>query len=152
LLGRCDAKGKPTSGRGGDEGTSRPKPKGLVEATFWRVRVGLKETVARVDPSLDLALLEDLSSQQGNVVLHGPAESPTILGALTTHRPIHLDDRGDLHVSARRIVLDAADRVLARVPGAFMEVKGEEVEIYANRVVTRARELAKMLAAMIKIN
>jgi hypothetical protein len=43
-------------------------------------------------------------------------------------------------------------RAVLRSPGAFVMVAPGEVEVFANRVLTRAREVAKTLAAMIKFN
>jgi hypothetical protein len=42
--------------------------------------------------------------------------------------------------------------VLARTGGAFVQVKDDEAEVYGTRVITRAREVAKILARMISLN
>lgn len=119
----------------------------------WRVRVGGVERAATLDPTVDPALVEEARASGARVVLDlSEPPAAVIVGTLTTARPVTLDRNGDLAVRARRIVLDAAERGLLRLPGAFVEVKSGEIELYANRVVTRARELAKTLAAMIKLN
>jgi hypothetical protein len=119
----------------------------------WRVRVGGIERLAMLDGAVDPALVDEAQASGARVVLD-TSEPPAVLivGLLTTARPVSLDRNGDLAVRARRILLDATERALVRLPGAFVEVKQGEIELYANRVVTRAREMAKTLAAMIKLN
>jgi hypothetical protein len=119
----------------------------------FRLRVGAVERLATLDPTVDPALVDEARVTGARVVVD-TSEPPAvvIVGLLTTARPVTLDRNGDLAVRARRIVFDATERALLRLPGAFFEVKPGEIELYANRVVTRARELAKTLAAMIKLN
>ena len=52
----------------------------------------------------------------------------------------------------KALEIDAEEQVLFKVPGAFFRAKAREVEVYGERVITRARNLAKILAAMIKLN
>jgi hypothetical protein len=119
----------------------------------WRVQAGGSERLATLDPAVDPALVDEALATGARVVLDTSAlPAAVIVGTLTTARPVSLDRHGDLTVRARRVLLDATERALVRIPGAFVELKKGEVEVYANRVLTRARELAKTLAAMISLN
>ncbi|AGC48151.1 hypothetical protein MYSTI_06878 [Myxococcus stipitatus DSM 14675] len=121
------------------------------EATGWRVRIGATEHVLSVDPSVDPALLEEALASGARVIVDA-VEAPVIVGLLTTQRALQVDRQGRVDARVRGFSVVADEKVLLRVPGSFVQVTSTEVELYANRVLTRAREVAKVLATLIKLN
>lgn len=121
------------------------------EGDGWRVRAGGAEALATVDPSVDVALVAAAQVSGARVVLE-LGEAAVIVGALQTARAVTVDRDGDVTIAARAFTVTAEERAVLRSPGAFVMVAPGEVEVFANRVLTRAREVAKTLAAMIKFN
>lgn len=121
------------------------------EGDRWRVRAGGAEALAALDASVDEALIEAARVAGARVVLE-LGEAPLIVGALQTARAVTVGRDGDVAVDARAFTVTATEKVVMRAPGAFVMVSAGEVEVFANRVLTRAREVARTLAAMIKFN
>jgi hypothetical protein len=108
-----------------------------------------REMVA--DPSVDPALIEE-AMQRGARVLVDQSGEPCIVGVIATQRSVVIDSEGRVDAKVRSFSVDAREEVLLKVPGAFMRAVGREVEVYGDRVLTRARDLAKIMSAMIKLN
>ncbi len=133
-------------------------PSGLVLGTLlerqgsaFRVRVAGAERLLPWDPAVDPALLEQAMASGARVVVELGA-APAIVGALVVARPLSIDRHGDVEARVRRLRLTAVDEVLLRTGGAFARLKGGELELYGDRVLTRAREVARILGRMIKLN
>ena len=125
----------------------------LVEPTDagWRVDLGALERELRVDPSVDPKLLVD-AARRGSRVLVDATGEPLIVGVIATQRGLVIDDEDRVDAGVRSFRVDAEEEVLLKTPGAFVRAKARAVELYGDRVLTRARDLAKILAAMIKLN
>jgi hypothetical protein len=120
------------------------------EASSFRIRVGTQEHLVPCDPSVDPAVVRGAIATGARVVLERTPEL-TIVGTLQTAQTLVVDRNGKLDATLEEIKL-TAKKTLLRVPGAFVELKSSEVEVYGNRVLTRARKLAKTLATMIEFN
>jgi|GEM_PF-3117624 len=128
---------------------------GVVEARagehHWRVRVGAAVLVATRDAAVDPALVEDACATGARVVLDLSAGA-VIAGVLLTARPVTIDREGSVHVAVERFVVTAAEEATLRTGAAFVQVKGADEESFGNRVVSRARELLKVLGRNVRIN
>jgi hypothetical protein len=113
----------------------------------WLARVGGEERRLEADPSVDPALLDECLAHGVRVVVEGE----TIVGALSTARAVAFDRKGNVELRARRFSV-AADELLLKTAGAFLQVKLDEVEVFGRRVSARARELTQLLGRMIKLN
>jgi len=119
----------------------------------WRVRAGGAEVTAEADPAIDPALLAEAVASGARVVLEtGAGAPPVIAGVLATSRALTIDRSGAVEATVRRLALTATEEALLRGPGAFVRLKVDEVELYGKRVVSRARELCRLLGRMVKIN
>jgi hypothetical protein len=119
----------------------------------WRVRAGGADVVADADPAIDPALLREAIATGARVVLEvAPGVPPVIAGVLATARALTIDRSGAVEAEVRRLALTATEEALLRGPGAFVRLKIDEVELYGKRVVSRARELCRLLGRMVKIN
>jgi hypothetical protein len=116
----------------------------------FRIRVGTQEHVVQCDASVDPHVVR-LAIASGARVVVERAPELAIVGTLQTERTLTVDRAGKLEAALEEIEL-TANKTLLRVPGAFIQLKGHEVEVFGNRVLTRARRLAKTLAAMIEFN
>lgn len=132
------------------EGTIRLARVFSRDGERFRVRYGGRDRLAACDPSVDPALIEMAMSAGARVVVEDGPE-PSIVGTLLTHRPVELDRDGAVHVEATRFEVDAGEALL-KTPSAFLLLKGDEVEIFARRILSRARDVARILAAAIQLN
>lgn len=117
----------------------------------WRVDLGSVTRELPVDPSVDGKLLADAAARGARVIVDA-SSSPVIVGVIATQRSLLLDEEDRVSASVRAFRIDAAEEVLLKTPGAFLRAKARAVELYGDRVLTKARDLAKILAAMIKLN
>ena len=121
------------------------------EGELFRVRAGRWERLASCDPSVDPALVEAALGSGARVVLEEGA-SPVIVGALATRRAVEVGPGDEVHLSVKRFVVEAAEEAMLRTRSAFLRVKGDEVELFGGRILSRARELARVLARAIQLN
>jgi hypothetical protein len=138
-------------------GCSRPAP-GLRLARVLgrlgdRFSVELEgvPTAVSCDASVDPALVEEALSTGARVVVE-VAEVALIVGALVTARPVCVRRDGTLRVTVRRFEVAAEEGALLRSREAFLRVREGEVEVFGRRVLTRARELVRLLGRAIQLN
>jgi hypothetical protein len=117
----------------------------------WVVDLGAVRREMACDESVDPALLDE-AHETGARVLIDASAAPAIVGVVATRRGLSLDRDGRVSAKVKALEISAEEQVLLKVPGAFIRAKAREVEVYGERVITRARDLAKILAAMIKLN
>jgi hypothetical protein len=120
-------------------------------ATGWRVRIGSREQVLPLDASVDPALIRE-ALEDGARVLVESSEAPVIVGVVQTSRALRVDRQGEVKAQVERFSLHARQGATLKTSSAFLRVKGAEVELYGRQVLTRAREVAKILARMISLN
>jgi hypothetical protein len=117
----------------------------------WRVHMAGGEQTVAADPAIDPALLDEAARSGARVVLElGPA--PAIAGVLQTARAIAIGRDGSVDISVKRLAVTVAEEALLKSAGAFLKVGPQELELYGNRLVSRARELYRVLGRMVKIN
>lgn len=121
------------------------------EGDRFRVRVGGAERLAECDPSVDPALVEAAVASGARVVLEdGPV--PLIAGALATRRAVEVSPGGEIDVTVARLRVTAEEEIALRTRSAFLRARGDEVELFGRRIVSRAREAARILARVIQLN
>ena len=138
---------------------ARPEPAAGIQLArvvardgeHFRVQVAGGERIVGCDPSVDPALVQEAIASGACVVLDGAGDL-AIVGALATARAVPIDRQGCVRVEVERFEVTAEDTALLRTGSAFLRVKGDEVEVFGRRVVTRARELARILARAIQLN
>jgi len=125
----------------------------LVEPTDvgWRVAIGGAERELAVDECVDPALLEEAFVSGARVVIDN-SEAPAIVGVIATQRALVVDRDGDVRAKVRNFVVDSREELLLKTRGAFIRARAAEVEVYGTRLIHRARDLAKIMGAMIKLN
>jgi len=118
------------------------------EGERFGVRIGCGEFLAGCDPSVDPALVAEAMATGARVVLEGDV----IVGTLAVARSLAIDRDGAVEAQVKRLALTAEESALLRTRHSFLRLEGADVEIYGAQILTRARELARFLARMIKLN
>lgn len=121
------------------------------EGVLWRVRVGAAERALAVDPGVDPTLLDEACATGARVLIDGTGEG-TVVGVVMTARPVTYGRDGAVSVEASRVTVEARESVLLKTPWSFVQLRQGEAELYGNKVLLRAREVAKVLARMIALN
>jgi hypothetical protein len=117
----------------------------------FRVRYAGTERTIPCDRSVDPALVEGAIATGARVVVEdGPG--PSIVGTLTTARPVELDRDGAVRLEVTRFEVTAEEEALLKTRSAFVSIKDDGVEMFARRILCRAREVARILAAAIQLN
>ena len=117
----------------------------------WRVRSLLGELLLPADESVDPELVREALASRARVLVDATG-APVIVGVVQTARALRIERDGEVRARVEAFTVRAAREVLLQTGAAFLRAKGAEVEIYGNRVLTRAREMAKVLARMINLN
>jgi hypothetical protein len=121
------------------------------EAGGWRVRIGTREQVVALDPSVDPALVREALADGARVLVEA-RPSPVLVGVVQTSRALRVDRGGKVDATVERFSVQAHQGATLKTAAAFVQVKGSQVELYGERILTRAREVAKILAKMINLN
>jgi hypothetical protein len=120
------------------------------EGDRFRVGHGGREHLVACDPSVDPLLVEEAIATGARVVLEqGP--QACIVGALATARAVAIDRAGRVDIEVKRFEV-SAEEALIKTASAFVSLKSGEVEIFGGRVLSRARELVRVLARAIQLN
>jgi hypothetical protein len=121
------------------------------EDSCWRIRVGREEWAIPAAACVDPLLLEEALEESSRVVVDASG-SPEIVGVIQTSRALRISREGDVEAQVERFSVEAGKEAVLKSSNAFVRLKGSEVELYGNRILTRAREVAKILARMIHLN
>jgi hypothetical protein len=121
------------------------------EDRAWRVRVGREEWIVPPDASVDPALLEEACANQSRVLIDA-SSAPLIVGVVLTSRTLRIDAQGALEAQVERFSIHARKEAVIKTFSSFIQLKGGEVELYGTRILSRAREAAKILARVIHLN
>lgn len=136
-----------------DAGAALGRLVGRAEGGGYLIDVGGRQRVADADDDVDPALLAQVLARRGRVVVHVDAGAvrPVIVGVLQTSRTLEIGRDGRLIAELDELALTAR-RILLRAPRTFVQLADGGIELFGDNVLTRARALAKTLAAMIKFN
>jgi hypothetical protein len=120
------------------------------EGDSFRVRWGARDRLLPCDPSVDPALIETAITTGARVVVEDGLQA-SIVGALATARSVSVDRDDRVLLAVKRFEVSAGETVL-KSEAAFVSLKDGEVEIFGRRILSRARELARILARAIQLN
>ena len=120
------------------------------EGDGFRIEWSGGEEIARCDEAVDPALLDEAMGSGARIVVEDGPE-PVIVGALAIARTIAVDREGAIRVSVKQFEV-TAEEALLKTASAFVSLKGDEVEVFGRRILSRAREVARILARAIQLN
>lgn len=123
-----------------------------IDQERWQVRLGggLREAIR--EDGVDPALLALCREQSRRVVILAEGEQLMIVGTLQVRRALDIDTQGRVDADVESFKVKAKADVTLQTAAAFIQIKAEQVELFGERVLTRARGVAKTLARMISLN
>ncbi|MCA9606950.1 MAG: hypothetical protein KC619_15190 [Myxococcales bacterium] len=119
----------------------------------WRVEIGTEVRVLRAADDVDPALLHEVAERQGRVLVETSASGmATIAGIVQTQRTLTVDQNGEVDASVKAFRVRAERELLLSTAHAFVRLKRRDIELYGGEVLTRAREVARILGRLITLN
>lgn len=119
------------------------------------VRVGGRSLVAKASPTLQRAILVTAMRTGEPVLVERNADgSLVVVGGLRTQATPGVDDMKEIHLEADRIHLKGRREIVLSTEGvASLALRAAgEIETYADRIVSRAEELHKIVGRMLRLN
>jgi hypothetical protein len=138
-----------------------PRPVSLATAriesiseTGVVVHVGGARVVGSVDPSVHPAVLEGALRRGERVLVEQGADGGVvIIGALRTQPTPGVDQADAYVIEAKRITLEASDEVSVTTRTAAVVLRAiGEVETYADRIISRAEGVHKIVGRILRLN
>lgn len=126
----------------------------LGEGDHYEVRIGA--TIAKVvlDPSFHPAVARTARERREAVlVTRAPGGELVVVGALRTSPTPGVDEMDEISLKAKRIRIEATQDAEIRAGVAVIALRAVgDIETYAERIVSRAEELQKLVARMLRLN
>lgn len=119
------------------------------------VRVGGRPLVAKAAPTLQRAILVTAMRTGEPVLVERNADgSLVVVGGLRTQATPGVDDMKEIRLEADRIELKGRREIVLSTEGvASLALRAAgEIETYADRIVSRAEELHKIVGRMLRLN
>lgn len=125
-----------------------------VEGDRVRLAFGTEQVDARRDPSMHPAVLAGAFERKERVLAeHRPEEGWVVVGALRTQPTPGIDVGDEYTISADRVVIDGKSEVALTAQTASLVVRAlGEVESYAERIISRAEGLHRIVGRILHLN
>jgi hypothetical protein len=124
-----------------------------VTAEGVDVRVGDRFARAELDGALDPVVLRTALERGEPVLVERLAGRVTIVGALRVQATPGVDKMREIHLEAETIHLTGKKEVVVKSGLAAMAVRAVgEIETYAERIVSRAEGVHKIIGRMLRLN
>lgn len=141
---------------------ARPASTGLVAARVEafdeaarsaRIALGGSAFEAKVDASVDAAVLHTAVRRGERAIVQEEAGAWVVLGVLRTAATPGVDEMDDLELRAKRIALVADHEVRLSTGQASVVLRARGyIESIANDITTRATSLHKIIGRMLRLN
>lgn len=118
----------------------------------WCVLLGGTERELETASDVDPSLLDEVAERGGRVLVETVGGTTRIAGVIQTRRALAIDADGAVDASVTSFRVRAKRELLLTTERAFVWVKGQDVELYGREVLTRAKEVAKILGRLISLN
>lgn len=118
------------------------------------VVLGGKVVLARIDPSVHRTVVEGAHARGERVLVEVGADGEAVIvGGLRTQPTPGIDAADEYTIAARRISIEAGEQVAisARAATVVLRALGE-VETYAERILSRAEGVHKIVGRMLRLN
>jgi len=124
------------------------------EGDDYEVRIGGAVEKAILDASLHPTVaLTARDRREAVIVTRAPHGELTVMGALRTSPTPGVDEMDEISLKAKRIRIEATEDAEIRAGIAVIALRAVgEIETYADRIVSRAEELQKLVARMLRLN
>lgn len=139
--------------------TSRPLPTLALARARRRVDGGVEVELAgrllcaAIDSAVHALVIDGACARGEALLATVEGERVTVVGALRTQPTPGVDAMDEITLEARRVNLVGGEEVQIRSGVAIIALRAVgEVETYAERIVSRAEELQKIVARMLRLN
>ncbi len=117
------------------------------------LRIGDHFADAKIDPSLEVTVLRTASERGEPVLVERRAGVVTVVAALRMQATPGIDKMREINFEADKITMTAKNEVVVRSGLAAMAVRAVgEIETYAERIVSRAEGVHKIIGRMLRLN
>ncbi len=126
----------------------------LGDGEVYEVRTAAGVFPARLDGTLHPAVAETARCRKEAVLVTRAADGTlVVVGALRTSPTPGVDEVEEISLTAKRIRIEATEDVQIKSGIAQIAVRAVgEVETYADRIMSRAEEVQKIVARMLRLN
>jgi hypothetical protein len=124
-----------------------------MQGDVVRVVAGGAPLTATIDPAVHRSVVEGALARQERVLVEiEPDGGAVIVGALRTRPTPGLESADEFVIEAKRVAVRADEISLATAAAAVVLRAVGEVETYADRIVSRAEGLHRLVGRMLKLN
>lgn len=117
------------------------------------VRIGDHFADALIDPSLELSVLRTANDRGEPVLVERRGGKVTVVAGLRMQATPGVDKMREVNIEAEKITLTAKNEVVVKSGLAAMAVRAVgEIETYAERIVSRAEGVHKIIGRMLRLN
>jgi hypothetical protein len=117
------------------------------------VELGGRVLCAAIDVSVHPLVIDGACARGESLLATVEGDRVTVVGALRTQPTPGVDAMDEITLEARRVNLVGGDEVQIRSGVAVIALRAVgEVETYADRIISRAEELQKIVARMLRLN
>jgi len=136
-----------------------PKPTLLTaqvhEVTSERIVLAFGRTTAdaKLDPAVHPSVIEGACARRERVLVEENEEGFVVIGALRTQPTPGIDKAESYEIKAKRISLEGAEEVSLTTQTAAVVLRAVgEVETFAERIISRAEGVHKIVGRMLRLN
>lgn len=115
--------------------------------------LGGELVTASLDPSVHPAVIAGAHARGERVLVEQQGDHLVVLGALRTRPTPGIDAADEYAIEAKRISLRAEEELSLRAQSSALVLRAiGEVETYADRIVSRAESVHKIIGRMLRLN
>lgn len=125
------------------------------EVTPERIVLAFGRTTAdaKLDPSVHPSVIEGACRRHERVLVEENEEGLVVIGALRTQPTPGIDEAESYAIKAKRIAIEAGDEVSLTTQTAAVVLRAVgEVETFAERIISRAEGVHKIVGRMLRLN
>jgi hypothetical protein len=125
------------------------------EVTADRIVLAFGRTTAdaKLDPAVHPAVIEGACARKERVLVEESDEGLVVIGALRTQPTPGIDEAQSYVIKAKRISLDGSEEVSLTTQTAAVVLRAVgEVETFAERIISRAEGVHKIVGRMLRLN
>jgi hypothetical protein len=123
-----------------------------IEAERVKLTVGQRELDATCDPSVSPIVIETAIQRRERVLVEMTSEGAVVIGVLRTQPTPGIDRAEAFHIEADRVTVEGNEVVLSSKTAKVILRAASEIESFAERIVSRAEGVHKIVGRMLRLN
>lgn len=125
------------------------------EVTPERVVLAFGKTTsdAKLDPAVHPSVIEGACRRRERVLVEENEDGFVVIGALRTQPTPGIDEAESYAIKAKRVTVEGAEEVSLSAQTAAVVLRAAgEVETFADRIISRAEGVHKIIGRMLRLN